>query len=98
MDQRIFKRDERFHQLHGAIHVAGKLAGCEKDVFAPAAFHVLHHLGRRPVAIPIIAIQFAPGAEVAHVRTTARILDDVRPVEHVFRRVQQVPARRRHPR
>ena len=64
----------------------------------PHCLYVFHHLCRRPVSVSIVAVQPALSAEVADVWATAGVLDDVGPIEDVFLRVQQVPARRRHPR
>jgi hypothetical protein len=91
-----FEGDERFHELHGMVDVAGKLAGGEKDVFAATAFYVLHHLGGGAVAISIVTVQPAFGAEIANVGTAPGILDDIRPVENIFLGIQQIPTRRGH--
>jgi hypothetical protein len=84
--------DQRLHQSHGVCPVARELARREEDVPASAAANVVRDLldGAGPVSE--VPVQAALGAEVAGVGAASRVLDDVRPVEDVLRRIEQVPS------
>ena len=92
------ERNQGFQQRHRARLVAHELAGGEEDVAAAAALDFLDHLLDRAVAVSVIAVQAALGAEIASVGTAAGLLDNERPVEHVMPGIEQIPARGRHAR